>query len=62
MTNVLPYIEVPSPARAVIQLLEDAGFEAWCVGGFVRDAVMGRRPRCGPGLQCHLAATEGALR
>lgn len=42
MITPLPAIDVPSPARTVIQLLEDAGFEAWCVGGFVRDAVMGR--------------------
>ena len=33
---------LPSPARAALAVLEDGGFEAWCVGGFVRDALLGR--------------------
>lgn len=36
------HICIPSPALQIISLLEDAGFEAWCVGGFVRDSIMGR--------------------
>lgn len=36
-------ISIPSPALQVISLLESAGFEAWCVGGFVRDSLMGRQ-------------------
>ncbi len=35
-------IEVPAHALELIGLLEDAGYEAWCVGGFVRDALLGR--------------------
>ena len=35
-------IELPRHARAAIDALERSGFEAWCVGGFVRDALMGR--------------------
>lgn len=35
-------IELPPHAAASIGVLERAGFEAWCVGGFVRDALMGR--------------------
>lgn len=35
-------IEVPGSALRVIETLEAAGFEAWCVGGFVRDSLLGR--------------------
>lgn len=33
---------VPSSAMRVISTLEQAGHEAWCVGGFVRDSLLGR--------------------
>lgn len=33
---------VPPGALAVVRALEQAGFEAWFVGGFVRDALLGR--------------------
>ena len=33
---------LPESARRVIDALETAGFEAWVVGGFVRDALLGR--------------------
>lgn len=35
-------LPLPDSARVVIDVLEDAGFEAWLVGGFVRDSLMGR--------------------
>ncbi len=35
-------LPVPPQARRVIEVLEAAGFEAWCVGGFVRDSLLGR--------------------
>lgn len=35
-------LQLPSAALALIGTLEEAGFEAWCVGGFVRDALLGR--------------------
>lgn len=35
-------IEIPAWAAFVLDVLEDAGHEAWCVGGFVRDALLGR--------------------
>ena len=34
-------IAVPPAGIRVIDLLEQAGYEAWCVGGFVRDAFRG---------------------
>ena len=34
--------EVPSYAMRVVDALEAAGHEAWVVGGWVRDALMGR--------------------
>lgn len=36
-----PEIALPRPALIALQTLEDAGYEAWCVGGFVRDALRG---------------------
>ena len=35
---------LPDYVRACIDALEDAGFEAWAVGGCVRDACLGRQP------------------
>lgn len=37
-------IEIPPKARRVLEALEGAGFEAFVVGGCVRDALMGRTP------------------
>ena len=36
-------IETPACAKRALAILEAAGFEAWLVGGFVRDALMGRK-------------------
>lgn len=35
-------LPVPDAALKVIEALETAGFETWCVGGFVRDSLLGR--------------------
>ena len=37
-------IEMPQAVREIIEKLESAGFEAFAVGGCVRDAVLGRVP------------------
>lgn len=37
-------MEIPEHAREVLETLESAGHEAWCVGGCVRDALLGREP------------------
>ena len=34
--------ELPGYARRVVSALEAEGFEAWVVGGWVRDALLGR--------------------
>lgn len=34
-------LTLPPSARKALDLLEDAGHESWCVGGFVRDALRG---------------------
>ena len=34
--------ELPPYARRVLDALEAAGHEAWVVGGWVRDALLGR--------------------
>ena len=35
---------VPVAAREALRRLNAAGFEAWLVGGCVRDALLGREP------------------
>ena len=35
-------IALPSTALSALELLEANGYEAWCVGGCVRDAILGR--------------------
>lgn len=37
-------MEIPANVRDVLAALERAGREAWCVGGCVRDALLGREP------------------
>lgn len=37
-------IEMPENANRIITTLEAAGYEAYIVGGCVRDAVLGRIP------------------
>src|SRR5919202_596111 len=44
MTEMLPGpspLAPPEPVREIARRLERAGFEAWCVGGAVRDALLG---------------------
>lgn len=36
--------ELPAPVNRLLTLLEQAGYEAWVVGGFVRDALRGVTP------------------
>lgn len=36
--------KVPEPVRGACRVLHDAGFEAWVVGGAVRDLVLGKTP------------------
>ncbi len=36
-----PRLEPPQPVVAIARRLEEAGFETWCVGGAVRDALLG---------------------
>ena len=40
-----PPVRVPGPVCALIDRLEDEGFETWAVGGAVRDALQGVRAR-----------------
>lgn len=37
-------MELPKSAGTILATLEAAGHEAWCVGGCVRDALLGREP------------------
>ena len=36
---------IPGYAAEVLSTLETAGYEAWCVGGCVRDSLLGRTPQ-----------------
>ena len=36
-----PRLNPPSTVRGIAKRLEDAGYETWCVGGAVRDALLG---------------------
>ncbi|MCR5685875.1 MAG: CCA tRNA nucleotidyltransferase [Lachnospiraceae bacterium] len=38
-------IDLPGNARAIIARLREAGFEAYAVGGCVRDSLLGREPK-----------------
>lgn len=38
------HISMPDAAKYIIRTLKEAGFEAYIVGGCVRDSVLGRRP------------------
>ena len=40
-------IKMPAQAAKVIQTLEQHGFEAYIVGGCVRDSILGRTPVTG---------------
>jgi tRNA nucleotidyltransferase (CCA-adding enzyme) len=38
-------LDIPDPVLQIARTLEAAGFEAWCVGGALRDALLGHDPR-----------------
>ena len=38
---ITPRLDPPETVRGIAATLEDAGFETWCVGGAVRDAILG---------------------
>lgn len=42
VTDETVRLSVPPAAMRLLSVLEEAGFEAWCVGGFVRDSLLGR--------------------
>lgn len=40
----MTYIEIPEKAEQILQTLHSGGFEAYVVGGCVRDSILGRQP------------------
>ena len=38
------HIAMPDKVKEIIRTLRGAGFEAWAVGGCVRDSILGRAP------------------
>lgn len=43
-SEVKPVAGIPEPVKEIMARLEAAGWEAWCVGGGVRDLLLGREP------------------
>ena len=41
------HFEIPQKVEIIINTLEEAGFEAYAVGGCVRDALLGERRMTG---------------
>ena len=37
-------LEIPNNAETILHILENAGYEAYVVGGCVRDSILGRKP------------------
>ena len=37
--------EIPAEVKRILEVLRHAGWEAWCVGGCVRDLLLGRTPQ-----------------
>ena len=37
-------LEIPKNAETILHILENAGYEAYVVGGCVRDSILGRKP------------------
>ncbi len=37
-------IQLPSPVAKIIHIIEEAGYEAFAVGGCIRDSILGREP------------------
>ena len=37
-------LEIPKNAEIILHILEKAGYEAYVVGGCVRDSILGRSP------------------
>ena len=37
-------LEIPSSAEKILRILEESGYEAYVVGGCVRDSILGRCP------------------
>ena len=43
-------LTIPVNAEKILRVLENQGFEAFIVGGCVRDSILGRRPDDCPGV------------
>lgn len=39
------YIELPENVKSIIEILDSNGYEAYAVGGCVRDSILGRKPK-----------------
>ena len=40
----MTFIEIPEKAERILETLQGAGYEAYVVGGCVRDSILGRTP------------------
>ena len=43
--EMLPEIVMPERVKAILDVLHDKGYEAYIVGGCVRDSILGTEPK-----------------
>ena len=57
MTAFPAELSIPEPVREIARTLESAGHETWCVGGALRDALLGGAPGAASDYDLATAAT-----
>ena len=63
VTNRFPdAIPVPAQVVNILRQLEDAGYETWCVGGAIRDALLGEQHQPPQDVDLATAATPEVVR
>ncbi|MEO5800709.1 MAG: CCA tRNA nucleotidyltransferase [Gemmatimonadales bacterium] len=62
MTRFPESIPVPPQVVAILRVLEDAGHETWCVGGAIRDALLGDQHHPAQDVDLATAAPPAVVR
>ena len=61
-TGILMKIQIPAAAQEIVEKLCEHGYEAYLVGGCVRDMLLGREPgRLGYYHQCKTGGGQGCI-
>jgi tRNA nucleotidyltransferase (CCA-adding enzyme) len=56
-----PKLPIPDEALDIARTLEAAGYQVWCVGGAIRDALLGGSPGATPLSPADIDFTTSAL-